>query len=151
MSVACSLVVYWWRCGYRFLRRQRGQTWKGRSIGNCISLFAYTMLGPSAIVGCVESTDGSGASNCDLTPTRAWAWFASSMGLLEAHFKMYCTGSQFPAGGAAGGMTGRSIHAQAGVNFAAMFEWVMLLAILGNVLVTFHVDLRGWPLPGRAP
>ena len=137
-----------------YLRRQRGQTWRGRFAGSSVGLFAFMMLGPSVMAGCVDSTDGSGASNCELTPSRAWAWFMSSMGLLQTHFKMYCKGQEFPSGGGGGAeeaATGRSIHGQAGVTFAAMFEWIMLIAILSNVLVTFHFDLRGWPVPGRAP
>jgi hypothetical protein len=37
------------------------------------------------------------------------------------------------------------MHGVAGTNLAAFFEWTMLIAILVNVLGSFHHDLKRWP------
>ena len=118
-----------------WLRRQRGQAWCVSLVGNIIATASFLLLGPSMEMACAQ------APNCDATVPLDW--FGESMQLLQNDYGRYCTGGDLrppPAPPPAE----PSIHGMAGVNAAAFFEWTMLIAILVNIVFTFHHDLKGW-------
>eukprot|EP01046_Picozoa_sp_COSAG06_P051773 COSAG06_NODE_8530_length_2137_cov_5.898921_2_plen_363_part_01 len=131
-----------------WLRRQRGQPWCVSLLGNIIATASFLMLGPSMTYACTQ------ASNCDITDPMGW--FGASMQLMQADHGRYCRGDDLPPAAAPAPPPasngppppsdgGPSMHGVSGVNMAAFFEWTMLIAILINVLVNFHHDLKGWP------
>jgi hypothetical protein len=118
-----------------WLRWQREQTWCVSLAGNIIATGSFLALGPSMTVACAQ------APNCNAADPLGW--FGESMQLLQNDYGRYCTGGDLrppPAPPPAE----PSIHAMAGTNAAAFFEWTMLIAILVNVVFNFHHDLKGW-------
>ena len=119
-----------------WLRRQRGQPWCVSLLGNIIATGSFLALGPSMTVACAQ------APTCDVTDPLGY--FSESLRLLQTDHGRYCTGGDLrppPAPPPAE----PSMHGVAGTNLAAFFEWTMLIAILVNVLGSFHHDLKRWP------
>merc|ERR1712062_367981 len=57
------------------------------------------------------------------------------MKMLGTNFSAYCTGSE------------GSLHKYKEINYAALFEWVLLAAIVTGPLLTLYFELHAW-MPG---
>eukprot|EP01051_Picozoa_sp_SAG22_P003220 SAG22_NODE_154_length_17189_cov_38.210064_12_plen_344_part_00 len=115
------------------------------------SMTSYAMMGTLTGAGFMELAHLTAGSNANATALAAAvdAVIVTSLQNQAKHdFVAYCTGQPYTAAGGATPIA--TLHSSGTLNQGCLFEWTMLLSILGHMLHTTTSELSDWPPPGRA-